>query len=537
MSTKYLFITGGVISSLGKGITAAAIGMLLERHGLRVALMKFDPYINVDPGTMNPFQHGEVYVTDDGAETDLDLGHYFRFTDSLLSQESSVSTGQIYDKVIKRERRGDYLGQTVQVIPHITNEIKSRITACKNSAEDPDVLICEIGGTVGDIESLPYLEAIRQFRYEQPKDCLNIHLTYVPFVKAAGETKTKPTQHSVQTLREIGIIPDILICRSEQPLDESLRDKISLHCSVPKEAVFQEVDVPHSIYEVPLDLRAQDLDNMICDCLGVKKAKIDLSDWEAMIEAIKNPEGELNIAVIGKYVTHQDAYKSIFQALQHSATFHKVKLNVHTISTEAIEEGYDLSQLKNIQGCLVPGGFGERGWEGKLKAVRYCRENKIPLLGICLGMQAICVEFARNVLGYEDACSLEMNPNSKHPVITLLSDQYEVVDIGGTLRKGSYPCQVKEGSLAHKAYGSTLIHERHRHRYEFNPTFREEFEAKGFVLSGTMNDKLVEMVEVQNHPFFIGVQFHPEFLSKPTVPHPLFNAFMKASIECLSPVS
>lgn len=529
MPIKYIFITGGVISSLGKGITSASIGTLLEAKGLKVALLKLDPYLNVDPGTMNPFQHGEVYVTDDGAETDLDLGHYYRFTHTPLSKASNATSGQIYDAVIKKERRGDYLGKTVQVIPHVTDEIKARILLASEQEPKTDVVLVEIGGTVGDIESLPFLEAIRQFRYERPQDCINLHLTYVPYLKAAGEVKTKPTQHSVQALREIGIIPDMILCRCENSLSEELKEKISLFCNVPANAVIDEKDVETSIYEVPLDLHAQKLDEKICKLLNIHTGQGDLTEWKQMLHSIRNPNGHVVVGIVGKYMDHQDAYKSVFEALEHAAIKTGVSLEIRKFESDRIVENGSVE--KAIQGCdgyLVPGGFGERGWEGKVLTAKYCRENKIPYFGLCLGMQILVVEFARNVLGLKNAHSTEVHPHTPEPVISMLSEQKGIQDLGGTMRLGSYPCILKKGSLAEKCYGNTLIHERHRHRYEFNNRYKEAFEKAGLLFSGTQEGgTLCEISEIPNHPWMLGVQFHPEFKSRPLQPHPLFLDFIR----------
>lgn len=533
MHTKFIFVTGGVCSSLGKGLTAASIGLLLERQGLRIALLKFDPYLNVDPGTMNPFQHGEVYVTDDGAETDLDLGHYYRYTDSPLSRASNVTSGQVYHTVIRRERQGDYLGKTVQVIPHITDEIKQRILQCAKQSEGIDVVLTEVGGTVGDIESLPFLEAIRQFRYDHQGQCLNIHLTYVPYLRAAGEVKSKPSQHSMQTLRSIGIFPEILLCRCEMPLEESVKEKLSLFCNVPREAVFEEVDVETSIYEVPLKLHEQGLDQMICRLLHLAERPIDLTPWHNLLNTIKNPHGKITVGIIGKYVQHQDAYKSVFEALHHGALAAGYSLEIRRFEAEKIDEESMQDILEGCHGCLVPGGFGERGWQGKIAAARYCRENNVPYFGICLGMQVMCVEYANHVVGLKDANSTEMDPYTPHPVISLLSEQRHLQDIGGTMRLGSYPCKLKIGSLAHQAYGCEKIYERHRHRYEFNSKYQQSFENHGLKVSGILEEgSLCEIVEITNHPWMVGVQFHPEFKSKPTSPHPLFQSFIEAMIEC-----
>jgi CTP synthase len=532
-TSKYIFVTGGVVSSLGKGLTAASIAMLLEARGLKVAMLKLDPYLNVDPGTMNPFQHGEVYVTDDGAETDLDLGHYYRFTNATISKASNATSGQIYDAVIRRERRGDYLGKTVQVVPHITDEIKKRIADAAHIQDDIDVTIVEIGGTVGDIESLPFLEAIRQFRLEHAADCLNIHLTYVPYLKAAGEVKTKPTQHSVQTLRGIGIIPDMILCRCENHLSEDLKDKISLFCSVRRDFVVDEVDVEHSIYEVPLSLHEQKVDAKVVEFLRLPNRKPDLKKWEEMVHKLKNPQKKVVIGVVGKYMQLEDAYKSVFEALSHAATDHCAELEVRIFeSDKIIEDGSVKAAIEGCDGYLVPGGFGERGWIGKILTAQYCRENKIPYLGLCLGMQVMCVEFARHVLGLADANSTEFDPATPHPVIALLSEQKEVEEMGGTMRLGAYQCELLAGSKAAKAYGTTSISERHRHRFELNNTFKAPFQERGLVISGVWpKEGLCEIVEVKDHPWMVGVQFHPEFKSKPNAPHPLFRDFIKAALN------
>lgn len=533
MQTKYIFITGGVCSSLGKGLTSASLGMLLERKGLKVAMLKFDPYLNVDPGTMSPYQHGEVYVTDDGAETDLDLGHYYRFTNSPLSQASNATSGQIYNTVIKRERQGDYLGKTVQVIPHITDEIKQRIINCGKQTPGIDVVLVEIGGTVGDIESLPFLEAIRQFCNDHRGDCLNVHLTYVPFLRAAGEVKTKPSQHSVQALRAIGIFPDIILCRCEISLDDDVKDKISLYCNVPKNAVIEEVDVEHSIYEVPLKLHEQNCDTLICEMLKLPNKKPDLSDWVKILDTIKKPKGKITLGLVGKYVQHQDAYKSIIEALHHAAIAAGYKIEIKRYESDKIIKNDSVAEaIKGCDGYLIPGGFGERGWLGKILAAKYCRENKIPYYGICLGMQVMAVEYARHVLKLSEANSTEIDPGTKDPVISLLSEQRSVQEIGGTMRRGNYPCRLKKGSKAHQAYGKEVIQERHRHRYEFNNKYQEPMEKAGFVLSGLLDGgSLCEIAEVKDHPWMVGVQFHPEFKSKPTEPHPLFSAFIQAMID------
>lgn len=532
MSVKYIFITGGVVSSLGKGLTSASIGHLLECRGVRIAMLKLDPYLNVDPGTMNPFQHGEVYVTDDGAETDLDLGHYYRFTNTPLSKASNTTSGQIYDAVIKKERRGDYLGKTVQVIPHVTDEIKARILAVSQQEPSTQVVLVEIGGTVGDIESLPFLEAIRQFRYERPKDCINIHLTYVPFLKAAGEVKTKPSQHSAQILREIGIMPDMILCRCEKELSQEIKAKISLFCNVPLEAVIDEKDVAHTIYEVPLDLHRQGIDAMICKMLDLKAGHADLSRWEKMLHSALNPKGKVKIGIVGKYMDHQDAYKSVFEALAHAAIAAGVSLEIRRFESDRIVENGSVERaIGGCDGYLVPGGFGERGWEGKVLTAKYCREHKIPYFGLCLGMQVMIVEFARHVLGLANAHSTEVDPNTPDPVISMLSEQKGIKDLGGTMRLGAYPCVLKKGTLAERCYGKTLIRERHRHRYEFNNRYKEAFENKGMVFSGTLeHGTLCEISELADHPWMLGVQFHPEFKSKPLDVHPLFRDFIQTLI-------
>lgn len=533
METKYIFVTGGVCSSLGKGLSAASIGMLLEKKGYRIAMLKLDPYLNVDPGTMSPFQHGEVYVTDDGAETDLDLGHYYRYTNSPLSKASNATSGQIYNAVIRRERRGDYLGKTVQVIPHITDEIKSRIKKCASQEENIDIAIVEIGGTAGDIESLPFLEAIRQFDNENSNECIFIHLTYVPYIRAAGEVKSKPTQHSVQVIRSIGIFPDIILCRCESPLEEDVKDKISLFCNVPKNAVIDEPDVETSIYEVPLHLHEQKLDSMICGLLKLEDKPVDLSEWDALIEKVKQPKGKIKVGIIGKYVQHSDAYKSLYEALSHGATDLGYTLELKCFEADKIPTGDDIAQtIEGCDGYLVPGGYGERGWEGKIRTAQYARESRIPYLGICLGMQVMSVEFARHVLGLQEANSTEIDPETPHAIVSLIEEQRHISDMGGTMRLGAYPCRLKEGSLAHKIYGQPVISERHRHRYEFNNAFIDEMESKGFLISGRLDGgELCEIVENTQHPWMVGVQFHPEFQSKPIKPHPLFKEFVRAMIQ------
>jgi len=528
--TKYIFVTGGVVSSLGKGLTSAAIGMLLESHGLRVAMQKLDPYINVDPGTMSPYQHGEVYVTRDGAETDLDLGHYERFTRADLSRDSNFTTGKIYNEVISKERRGDYLGSTVQVVPHITDEIKRCIE--KVDGDDVDVVISEIGGTVGDIESLPFLEAIRQFGLTKGRENVTyIHLTLLPYLAASGEIKTKPTQHSVGRLREIGILPDVLICRTEKKIEDDVRRKIGLFCNVPVQAVIEEPDVEYSIYQVPVILRDQNLDGLILDHFGLPRGTADLSAWTDMLESIRRPEHKTEVTLVGKYIELTDAYKSIYEALTHAGTYNDAKVEFRRVGAEAIEKEGAERHLEGSKAILVPGGFGDRGIEGKIEAIRYARENGIPFLGICLGMQCASIEIGRNVLGLENAHSSEFEESSAHPVIDLMSTQVDVVEKGGTMRLGAYPCDLVDGSRAHEAYERALVHERHRHRFEFNNDYRERFEAAGVVFSGLSPDRqLVEILELSDHPWFVACQFHPEFQSKPVEPHPLFREFVRASL-------
>src|SRR4051812_13219975 len=529
--TKFIFVTGGVVSSLGKGLTSASIGMLLEGRGLNVRLQKLDPYINVDPGTMSPYQHGEVYVLDDGSETDLDLGHYERFTNSPLTRASNYTTGQIYLTVIEKERRGEFLGKTVQVIPHITNEIKDCIR--KLAGDEVDVVITEIGGTVGDIESQPFLEAIRQFSLDVGKEnCLYIHLTLVPYLKAAGGLKTKPTQHSVGLLRQIGIQPDILICRTERTIEHDDLKKIALFCNVPEEAVIEEKDKDFSIYEVPLSLVDNNLDTIICKKLRLPAAAPNLDDWRNILHVLRNPKHEISIAVVGKYAEHKDAYKSIYEALDHAGIHHECQVRVGRIQSEEIEREGAPALLAGYDGILVPGGFGERGIEGKIEAIRYVRERGIPFFGICLGMQCAAIEFARNVVGLKGAHSTEFNKDTPHPVICLLDEQRNITDKGGTMRLGAQPAVLAEGSAAREAYDKATISERHRHRYEFNNVYRQQFAAHGFAITGTSPDsKLVEIIELPGHPWFLAVQFHPEFKSKPTAAQPLFAAFIGAAIE------
>jgi CTP synthase len=528
--TKHIFITGGVVSSLGKGLTTASIGLLLEQRGLSIRVQKLDPYINVDPGTMSPFQHGEVYVLDDGSETDLDLGHYERFTHAPLSRNCNFTTGKIYESVIRKEREGQFLGKTVQVIPHITDEIKAAVNTLVE--DDVDVVLTEIGGTVGDIESLPFLEAIRQFRIDKGRDnVMYIHLTLLPFLRASQETKTKPTQQSVGKLREIGIQPDVLICRCERPVTKEEREKISLFCNVEPKAVIEERDVDHTIYEVPLVLKNEGLDELMEETLHLPPAKIDLSDWKKIIDAIRFPEGEVTVAVVGKYIHLHDAYKSIYEALTHAGVANKVHVNVKKVISEDIENGSVIEALKGVDAVLVPGGFGERGVEGKLEAVRYARENKVPYLGICYGLHMAIIELARNVLGLEKANSTEIDPLTPHPVVCLLEEQKHIHDMGGTMRLGAYPCKLVDGN-ALKAYGTTEISERHRHRYEVNNEYLDRLLEAGAVAAG-INEKLnlVEILEIKDHPWFVAVQFHPEFKSKPTKAHPLFENFIRAAVE------
>jgi CTP synthase len=529
--TRHIFVTGGVVSSLGKGLTSASIGMLLERRGLSVRMQKLDPYINVDPGTMNPYQHGEVYVLDDGSETDLDLGHYERFTNSPLTRDSNYTTGQIYLSVINKERQGKFLGKTVQVIPHITNEIKDVIH--KLADDDVDVVITEIGGTVGDIESQPFLEAIRQFSLDVGKEnCLYIHLTLVPYLKAAGELKTKPTQHSVGLLRQIGIQPDILICRTERSLARDDREKIALFCNVPVEAVVEEKDKDFSIYEVPLSLVDHGLDELIVRKLGLKGRAPELDDWRDLLHRLRNPEHEISIAVVGKYAEHRDAYKSIYESLDHAGMAHRAQVRIQPIKSEEVEREGAERLLLGFDGILVPGGFGERGIEGKVETIRYARQREIPFLGICLGMQCAAIEFARNVVGLAGAHSTEFNKDTPHPVICLLDEQRTISDKGGTMRLGAQRAVLAPHSRSAAAYGRQMISERHRHRYEFNNVYRQQFEANGMLIAGTSPDRaLVEIIELPDHPWFVAVQFHPEFKSKPTAPQPLFAAFIGAAIQ------
>ena len=527
MSAKYIFVTGGVVSSLGKGLAAASIGCLLETRGLKINLMKFDPYLNVDPGTMSPFQHGEVFVTDDGAETDLDLGHYERFTHAKLTRDNNLTTGRIYEQIITKERRGDYLGKTVQVIPHVTNEIKN---AMRKVATDCDILLVEIGGTVGDIESLPFLEAIRQMRQELGRDnTLFVHLTLVPWIAAAQELKTKPTQHSVKELLSIGIQPDILLCRSDRALPRDMKAKIALFCNVEEQAVITARDVA-SIYEVPLGFAQEKVDELVLKYLRVDAPPAELSQWQEVVHRAYNPLDEVNIAIVGKYVEYEDSYKSLKESLVHGALSHNLKLKINWLEAEGLESPDYAEQLKGYDGILVPGGFGKRGIEGMLNAIRYARESKTPYFGICLGMQTACIEYARNVCGLADANSGEFDPSTAHRIIYKLRELIGVEEMGGTMRLGAWACVLEPGSLAAKAYGVTEISERHRHRYEFNREYEAILTGAGLRLTGTTPDATyVEIVEIPDHPFFLGCQFHPEFKSKPLEPHPLFRDFVAAS--------
>jgi CTP synthase len=527
---KYIFVTGGVVSSLGKGLTAAALGALLEMRGLTVRIQKFDPYLNVDPGTMSPFQHGEVYVLEDGAETDLDLGHYERFTSGKLSRLNSLSSGQIYEAVIQKERRGDYLGKTVQVIPHVTNEIKERIYA---GGKDADILITEIGGTTGDIEGLPFLEAMRQFALEVgPRDVLFIHVTLVPFLKAAGELKTKPTQQSVAKLREIGIQPHVLVCRTDHPLDHDLRDKLSMFCNVPVKAVIECRDVDHSIYELPLALQKEGMDQLVLDLLGLTNPPPEKNIWVEIVGRILNPKHEVTIGVVGKYIELQDAYKSVYESITHAGIANNCKVNIRRIDAEDVEKKGGVSLLKGLDGILVPGGFGDRGTEGKIAAAKFARENNVPYYGLCLGLQIAVIEFARNVLKLQGANSTEFDPKPAHPVINMMEEQKQIIDKGATMRLGSYECALTPGTLAHKAYGADSVRERHRHRYEVNNAYVGQLQRGGMIVSGVNPRRnLVEVIELKGHPWFLGTQAHPEFQSKPNRAHPLFAAFIGAALR------
>lgn len=531
MSTKYVFVTGGVVSSLGKGITAASLGRLLKNRGLKVSIQKFDPYLNIDPGTMSPYQHGEVFVTDDGAETDLDLGHYERFIDENLTQNSNVTTGKIYWSVISKERRGEYLGGTVQVIPHITNAIKERVYRVAKE-KDIDVVITEIGGTVGDIESLPFLEAIRQIKYDVGREnvCF-IHVTLVPYLGKSGELKTKPTQHSVKELRSIGIQPDIIVCRSEKEISEDLKAKIGLFCNLEAKCVIQNLDADH-LYEVPLMLHKEGLDRLVVEKLELGCRDIDNNQWIDMVNRIKSIKEEVTIALVGKYVELHDAYISVVEALNHGGLNNDVNVNIKWINAEDVtrDNGEDL--FNDVDGILVPGGFGDRGVEGKIEAIRYARENNVPFLGICLGMQTAVIEFARNVLSYEGANSSEIDANTKYPVIDLMPEQKDIEDLGGTMRLGVYPCKLDKNSKSYEKYKDEVIYERHRHRYEFNNEFRKHIVDAGMKIVGTSPDgKLVEIVEIENHPWFVAAQFHPELKSRPNRPHPLFTGFIEAAVN------
>ena len=530
MSVKYVFVTGGVVSGLGKGITAASLGRLLKARGYKVTMQKFDPYINIDPGTMNPIQHGEVFVTDDGAETDLDLGHYERFIDESLTKNSNVTTGKIYWSVLQKERRGDFGGGTVQVIPHITNEIKSRFHRDFTS-DETSIAIIEVGGTVGDIESQPFLESIRQFQHDVGhENAILIHVTLIPYLRASGEMKTKPTQASVKELQGMGIQPDVIVCRSELPLDNGIKDKIALFCNVPSDHVLQNLDVEY-LYEAPLAMEKEHLAQVVCDCLKLDCPEPDLEDWKAMVNALRHPTKEVNIALVGKYIQLHDAYISVVEALKHGGIAQHATVNIKWVDSELLNNSNVEEVLGDMDGILVPGGFGDRGIEGKITAIEFARIRKIPFLGLCLGMQLSVVEFARHVVGYNDAHSIELDPNTTHPVIALLPEQDGIEDIGGTLRLGSYPCVLDKSSLAYKLYGEETIHERHRHRYEFNNDYRKVLTENGMMLSGISPDgRIVEMVELPDHPFFIGTQAHPELKSRPNRPHPLFRGFVEAAV-------
>ena len=526
--TKYIFVTGGVVSSIGKGIVAASLGRLLKNRGLKVAIQKFDPYINVDPGTMSPYQHGEVFVTDDGTETDLDLGHYERFIDINLNQYSNVTTGKVYSEVLKKERRGDYLGATVQVIPHITNEIKDKIRRA-SELTDADIVITEVGGTVGDIESLPFLEALRQMKADMgANNVLYIHTTLIPYLKAAGELKTKPTQHSVKELRGLGIQPNILVVRTEEELPSGIKDKLALFCDVKPNAVIESRDV-ETLYTIPLNLQAQGMDDLVLDHFGIQRPEADMTDWRALENKVLNLKGKVTVGLVGKYVSLPDAYLSIVEALKHAGYAHDTEIDIRWIDAEEVDDQNVADYLADVDGVLVPGGFGSRGLIGKIAAIRYAREHKLPFFGICLGMQLACIEFARNVVGIHDADTGEENPACPHKIIDLLPDQEAEGDLGGTLRLGLYPCRLVEGTLAHQLYGQEVVQERHRHRYEFNNAYRERLAAAGLTFSGLSPDgRLVEIVEIKDHPFFIAAQFHPEFISRPNRPQAIFDGFVAA---------
>ena len=527
---KYIFITGGVVSSLGKGLAAASLGTLLELRGLRVVFQKFDPYLNVDPGTMNPFQHGEVYVLNDGAETDLDLGHYERFTNCVLSRHNNLTSGQVYESVILKERRGDYLGKTVQVIPHVTDVIKDRIRELSDESKY-DVVITEIGGTTGDIEGLPFLEAIRQFILEVgAQNVVNMHVTLVPYIKAAHELKTKPTQQSVAKLREIGLQPQVLICRTENPLDRDVRQKLSMFCSVSPKAVIEARDVEHTVYEYPLMLHAEGLDKLVCDLLHLETPEPALGDWRKFVERVVSPKKRVKIAVVGKYIHLQDAYKSIYESLTHAAASQDCGIDLKLIDAESLQDDVD-SQLKDVAGILIPGGFGERGVEGKIRAAQFAREHGVPYLGLCLGMQVATIEFARNVCGIKNANSTEFDKDAAEPVISLLEEQRGVHTKGASMRLGTWPTKIASGTLAGNIYGQADVLERHRHRYEFNMKYRDRMTEKGFTISGTSPDgTLAELIELRDHPYFLACQYHPEFQSKPNKPHPLFKGFIQACL-------
>ena len=526
--TKYIFVTGGVVSSIGKGIVAASLGRLLKNRGLKVAIQKFDPYINVDPGTMSPYQHGEVFVTDDGTETDLDLGHYERFIDINLNEYSNVTTGKVYSEVLKKERRGDYLGATVQVIPHITNEIKDKIRRA-GELTDADIVITEVGGTVGDIESLPFLEALRQMKADMgANNVLYIHTTLIPYLKAAGELKTKPTQHSVKELRSLGIQPNILVVRTEEELPSGIKDKLALFCDVKPNAVIESRDV-ETLYTIPLNLQAQGMDDLVLDHFGIQRPEADMTDWRALENKVLNLKGKVTVGLVGKYVSLPDAYLSIVEALKHAGYAHDTEIDIRWIDAEEVDDQNVADYLADVDGVLVPGGFGSRGLIGKIAAIRYAREHKLPFFGICLGMQLACIEFARNVVGIHDADTGEENPACPHKIIDLLPDQEAEGDLGGTLRLGLYPCRLVEGTLAHQLYGQEVVQERHRHRYEFNNAYRERLAAAGLTFSGLSPDgRLVEIVEIKDHPFFIAAQFHPEFISRPNRPQAIFDGFVAA---------
>ena len=530
MAVKYVFVTGGVVSGLGKGITAASLGRLLKARGYKVTMQKFDPYINIDPGTMNPIQHGEVFVTDDGAETDLDLGHYERFIDESLTKNSNVTTGKIYWSVLQKERRGDFGGGTVQVIPHITNEIKSRFHR-DFTTDETSIAIIEVGGTVGDIESQPFLESIRQFQHDVGhENAILIHVTLIPYLRASGEMKTKPTQASVKELQGMGIQPDVIVCRSELPLDNGIKDKIALFCNVPSDHVLQNLDVEY-LYEAPLAMEKEHLAQVVCECLKLDCPQPDLEDWKAMVNALRHPTKEVNIALVGKYIQLHDAYISVVEALKHGGIAQHATVNIKWVDSELLNNSNVEEVLGDMDGILVPGGFGDRGIEGKITAIEYARIHKIPFLGLCLGMQLSVVEFARHVVGYNDAHSIELDPKTTHPVIALMPEQDGIEDIGGTLRLGSYPCVLDKSSLAYRLYGEETIQERHRHRYEFNNDYRKVLTENGMMLSGISPDgRIVEMVELPEHPFFIGTQAHPELKSRPNRPHPLFRGFVEAAV-------